>query len=81
MAQGSGRGGILQMILIGAMAGIERVVPAILLGMVLAAAGGIFLIANGKRGRRDDIPYDACLCLGAIIVLLFLPREHPSSRN
>jgi prepilin signal peptidase PulO-like enzyme (type II secretory pathway) len=80
LAQGIGRGGILQMILIGAMAGIERVVPAILLGMVLAARG-IVLIDIGKRGRRDDIPCGAYLCLGAIIVLLVLPREHRCSRN
>jgi leader peptidase (prepilin peptidase) / N-methyltransferase len=69
--QALGFGDILLAILIGAMTGLERVVPALLLGMILAAAGGLFLIAIGQRGRRDYIPYGAYLCLGTMLVLLW----------
>ena len=65
-----GRGDILLAFLIGAMARIELVVPALLLGMLLGALGGLFLIAIGQRTRHDFIPYGAYLCAGAIIVLL-----------
>jgi leader peptidase (prepilin peptidase) / N-methyltransferase len=68
-----GMGDIFLAFLIGAMARIDLVGSAILLGMILAALGGLFLIAIGKRTRRDYIPYGAYLCLGAIIVLL-LPK-------
>jgi leader peptidase (prepilin peptidase) / N-methyltransferase len=65
-----GMGDILLAFLIGAMARLELVVGALLLGMLLAALGGLFLIAIGKRTRYDYIPYGAYLCLGAMIVLL-----------
>jgi leader peptidase (prepilin peptidase) / N-methyltransferase len=52
------------------MAGIDKVVPALLLGMLLGALGGLFLVAIGKRTRHDFIPYGAYLCAGAIVVLL-----------
>ena len=68
-----GFGDILLAILIGAMARIELVGGALLLGMILAALGGLFLIAIGKRTRYDYIPYGTYLCLGTMIVLL-LPR-------
>jgi leader peptidase (prepilin peptidase) / N-methyltransferase len=68
-----GRGDILLAFLIGAMARFELVFFALIVGMLLAAAGGLFLIAIGKRTRHDFIPYGAYLCAGAIIVLL-LPR-------
>ncbi len=68
-----GRGDILLAFLIGAMARFELVVPALIAGMLLAALGGLFLIAIGKRTRHDFIPYGAYLCAGAIFVLL-LPR-------
>lgn len=65
-----GRGDILLAFLIGAMARTELVVAALFVGMLLAALGGLFLIAIGKRTRYDYIPYGAYLCAGAIIVLL-----------
>ena len=65
-----GRGDILLAFLIGAMARTDLVVPALLLGMLLGALGGLFLIVIGKRTRHDFIPYGAYLCAGAIIVLL-----------
>jgi leader peptidase (prepilin peptidase) / N-methyltransferase len=66
-----GRGDILLAFLIGAMARVELVVPALLLGMLLGAIGGLFLIAIGKRSRHDFIPYGAYLCAGAILIFLF----------
>lgn len=64
-----GFGDVLLAALIGAMTGAV-VHVAILLGMFLAALGGLFLIAIRVRSRRDYIPYGAYLCLGAIIVIL-----------
>jgi leader peptidase (prepilin peptidase)/N-methyltransferase len=69
--QALGFGDILLAALIGAMTGLSQVVPAIFLGMVLAAVGGIFLIIIGRRGRRDYIPYGAYLCAGTMLVMLF----------
>lgn len=64
-----GFGDVLLAGLIGAMTG-PSVHIAILLGMFLAAAGGLFLIAIRVRSRTDYIPYGAYLCLGAMIVIL-----------
>jgi leader peptidase (prepilin peptidase)/N-methyltransferase len=55
--------------LIGAMTG-ESVVTAIILGMCLAAFGGLFLILIRVRSRTDYIPYGAYLCLGAMVIVL-----------
>ena len=57
-----GFGDILLAVLIGTMTGIHSLIPALLLGMFLAAAGGLLLIAIGVRTRRDYIPYGAYLC-------------------
>jgi leader peptidase (prepilin peptidase)/N-methyltransferase len=64
-----GLGDIWLAALIGAMTG-ENVVTAILLGMFLAAFGGLFLILIRVRTRTDYIPYGAYLCLGAMFVVL-----------
>ena len=52
------------------MVGLEWVTHAILLGMILAAAGGIFLVAIKVKKRTDYIPYGAYLSLGAIVTVL-----------
>jgi leader peptidase (prepilin peptidase) / N-methyltransferase len=64
-----GFGDVLLAALIGAMTG-QFVVAALIFGMLLAAVGGLFLIAIRVRKRTDYIPYGAYLCLGAIIVVL-----------
>jgi leader peptidase (prepilin peptidase)/N-methyltransferase len=56
--------------LIGTMTGLQGVGSALLLGMFLAAAGGLFLIAIRVRKRTDYIPYGAYLCIGALVVVL-----------
>ncbi len=65
-----GFGDVLLAGLIGSMVGLELVVAAIMLGMILAAAGGLVLILLRIRSRTDYIPYGAYLSLGAIITVL-----------
>lgn len=68
--QALGFGDILLAVLIGTMTGIQSIVPALFVGMLLAAGGGLLLVAIGRRTRRDYIPYGAYLCAGTIIILL-----------
>jgi len=68
--QALGFGDILLAVLIGTMTGVRSVLPALLVGMFLAAAGGLFLIAIGIRTRRDYIPYGAYLCAGTMLILI-----------
>lgn len=65
-----GFGDVLLAGLIGTMVGIELVTAAIMLGMILASAGGLFLILIRVKSRTDYIPYGAYLSLGAIITVL-----------
>jgi len=67
--QALGFGDILLAVLIGTMTGVRAIVPALFIGMVLAALGGLLLIVIGARSRRDYIPYGAYLCAGTIIAL------------
>lgn len=65
-----GFGDVLLAGLIGAMTGLQGVGSALLLGVLLASVGGLFLIAIRVRSRRDFIPYGAYLSLGAMVVVL-----------
>ena len=65
-----GFGDVLLAGLIGTMVGLEWVTYAILLGMILAAVGGLFLVAIRVKKRTDYIPYGAYLSLGAIVTVL-----------
>jgi leader peptidase (prepilin peptidase)/N-methyltransferase len=65
-----GFGDVLLAALIGAMTGLQGVGSALLLGVALAAVGGLLLIAIRVRSRTDFIPYGAYLSLGAIVVVL-----------
>jgi leader peptidase (prepilin peptidase)/N-methyltransferase len=64
-----GLGDIWLVTLIGAMTA-QAAIAALLLGMFLAAFGGLFLILIRVRKRTDYIPYGAYLCLGAIAIVL-----------
>ena len=64
-----GFGDVLLAALIGAMAGTDTVM-ALMIGMILGAAGGLLLVALRVRSMRDYIPYGAYLCAGTIITLL-----------
>ena len=65
-----GFGDVLLAGLIGTMVGLEWVTEAIMLGMILAAVGGLFLVVIRVRKRTDYIPYGAYLSLGAIVTVL-----------
>lgn len=65
-----GFGDVLLAGLIGTMVGLEWVTHAIMLGMILAAVGGLFLVAIKVKKRTDYIPYGAYLSLGAIVIVL-----------
>lgn len=64
-----GMGDIWLAAMIGAMTGFAAL-SALLLGMLLAAVGAIFLIVTRQRGRKDFLPYGAYLCCGAIIIVV-----------
>ena len=66
-----GFGDVLLAALIGAMAGTNTLV-ALVVGMVLAALGGLLLVALRVRTMRDYIPYGAYLCAGTIATLLIV---------
>jgi leader peptidase (prepilin peptidase) / N-methyltransferase len=65
-----GFGDVLLAGLIGTMVGLEWVTHAIMLGMILAAVGGLFLVLIRVKKRTDYIPYGAYLSLGAILIVL-----------
>ncbi|RIK39727.1 MAG: peptidase A24 [Chloroflexi bacterium] len=65
-----GFGDVLLAALIGAMTGLRGVGSALMLGIILAAVGGVLLVAIRVRKRTDFIPYGAYLSLGAIVVIL-----------
>lgn len=64
-----GFGDVLLAAMIGGMAG-PATVRALLLGMLLAAVGGLLLVVLRLRTMRDYIPYGAYLCAGTIAALL-----------
>jgi leader peptidase (prepilin peptidase)/N-methyltransferase len=66
-----GSGDITIATMIGAMVGVQRVLPALFLGGVLVAVASLLLLALRRAGARTFLPYGAGLCAGAILVLLF----------
>lgn len=68
--QALGFGDILLAVLIGTMTGVHAIIPALFVGMLFAAVGGLILVLIGVRSRRDYIPYGAYLCAGTILTLL-----------
>jgi leader peptidase (prepilin peptidase) / N-methyltransferase len=69
-----GSGDITIATLIGAMVGLQRVLPALFLGGVLVAVASLVLLATRRAGARTFIPYGAGLCAGALAVLV-LPGD------
>jgi leader peptidase (prepilin peptidase)/N-methyltransferase len=69
---GLGMGDVKLALLLGAALG-AAVVPALLLGMVAAAAAGVFLLVrHGHEARRRPIPFGPFLAFGAIAAFLLL---------
>ncbi|MCX2727887.1 A24 family peptidase [Thermomicrobium sp. 4228-Ro] len=65
-----GSGDILLAALIGAMVGVMRVLPTLLLGMVLAALAATYLLALRRAGRMTYLPYGTFLAAGTVVGLL-----------
>lgn len=65
-----GSGDVTIATMIGAMVGLQRVLPALFLGGVLVAVVSVALLALRRAGTRTFLPYGAGLCAGAILVLL-----------
>jgi leader peptidase (prepilin peptidase)/N-methyltransferase len=51
--------------------GLDHVVLAVFLGFLVAAVVGVALLASGRRGRRDPVPFGPFLATGALIAVLF----------
>ncbi len=66
-----GSGDILLAALIGAMLGIDRFLPALLLGMTAAAIAALWLLAHRTAHRVTYLPYGSFLAAGAVAGLLF----------
>lgn len=65
-----GKGDVYLAAMIAAMVGLGDLVPALFAGIVLAALGGLLLIATKRVSRRQAMPYGPFLCLGALIALV-----------
>jgi leader peptidase (prepilin peptidase)/N-methyltransferase len=65
-----GSGDITIATMIGAMVGLQRVLPALFLGGLLVAVVSLFLLGLRRAGGRTFLPYGAGLCAGALLVLL-----------
>jgi leader peptidase (prepilin peptidase)/N-methyltransferase len=65
-----GSGDIAIATMIGAMVGVQRVLPALFFGGVLVAVVSLVLLALRRVGGSSFVPYGAGLCAGALLVLL-----------
>jgi leader peptidase (prepilin peptidase)/N-methyltransferase len=65
-----GSGDVTIATMIGAMVGLQRVLPALFVGGVLVAVVSLALLASRRAGGRTYLPYGAGLCAGALLVLL-----------
>ena len=65
-----GSGDVTIATMIGAMVGLQRVLPALFLGGVLVAVVSLVLLATRQAGARTYLPYGAGLCAGSLLVLL-----------
>jgi leader peptidase (prepilin peptidase)/N-methyltransferase len=74
MPGGMGGGDIKLMAAIGAFTGWKQALLTIILGSVLGAAAGLFMIALFGRGRKDKIPFGPFLAIAAVISVLWGDR-------
>ena len=65
-----GSGDITIAALIGALLGLQRVIPALFLGGLLVAAASLALLVTRRASSHSFVPYGAGLCAGALAVLL-----------
>ncbi|MFA5308089.1 MAG: prepilin peptidase [Dehalococcoidales bacterium] len=66
-----GMGDVKLVALIGFVSGFPLVVFSMLIGVVIGGVVAIYLLAAGKKGRKDVIPYGTFLAIGPIIALIF----------
>lgn len=66
-----GGGDIKLAFAMGLMLGAQGTAVAMLLAFNVAAAVGIAMIATGRRGRRDQIPFGPFLVGGTVVAFLF----------
>lgn len=65
-----GLGDVKLAALIGAIVGVERVAPALALGIALAGAAAAGLLLTGRARRGDSLPYGHFLALAAIAIIV-----------
>ncbi len=68
--RGMGMGDVKLAGLIGLVAGLPLVIVALLIGILLGGLVAIVLLALGRKGRKDVIPYGTFLGIGPIVTLL-----------
>jgi leader peptidase (prepilin peptidase) / N-methyltransferase len=66
-----GKGDVYLAAMIASMVRLDGLLRALFLGILLAAAGALLLIATRRVGRRQAMPYGPYLCLGALIALIW----------
>jgi leader peptidase (prepilin peptidase)/N-methyltransferase len=65
-----GSGDITIATLIGAMVGLQRVVPVLFFGGILVAVASLVLLATRRASTRTFVPYGAGLCAAALALLV-----------
>lgn len=68
---GMGGGDIKLTAMIGAFLGWKQVLLTIFVGTLAGSVIAIFLLATGKKGRKDPMPFGPFLALGAVLVLFW----------
>ncbi|MDQ7842936.1 MAG: prepilin peptidase [Armatimonadota bacterium] len=67
---GMGGGDIKLAVVMGAFLGWPAIAFALLVAFTTGALVGVVLLATGRRGRRDPIPFGPFLALGAVVAWL-----------
>ena len=71
---GLGLGDAKLAVLIGLMSGWPSVIAALFLGFAGGAVVGVGLLASGRIGRRDPMPFGPALAAGAIAAIFVGPQ-------
>jgi leader peptidase (prepilin peptidase)/N-methyltransferase len=66
---GMGAGDVKLAALVGLVVGFPLILLALLIGIVVAGAAAVALLASGRRSRQDAVAFGPFLVLGAIVTL------------
>jgi leader peptidase (prepilin peptidase)/N-methyltransferase len=66
-----GGGDIKLTAMIGALLGWREVLLTIFLGTLSGSVIALFLLASGKKGRKDPMPFGPFLALGGVLALFW----------